>query len=256
MHRILFPVVVLLAAASPILAGDGPTDRMIEEAAAASYNFRVALENHVKLTVEDGVAILGGKVCIEDQRQLAKDTVESIPGVVRVDDQISLRGPREGSDDWIALKVRCRLLAKANVSLADTRVDVDNGVVTLRGRALDGAQRELTEDYAREIEGVRAVKNEIAVVGGDRVTQSADGLRLHEHNARRLDDISISAQIRYELRARSVSGGPKASIETSDGRVTIAGEVESAAERDLITDLARSVRGVESVENKMTVARK
>ncbi|MDB6128532.1 MAG: osmY, partial [Verrucomicrobia bacterium] len=149
---------LILAAPLGLLANTA-VDRQIEETAESSFNYRVALEDHVKVRVSDGVVQLTGKVSNDEQCRIAEDTVADIPGVVRVENQIQVKGEREGSDGMTALKVRSRLLVKGNVSLKDTRVDVKDGVVILSGKADDQAQKELTEECAKDVDGVRGVRN-------------------------------------------------------------------------------------------------
>ena len=69
----------------------------------------------------------------------------------------------EHSDAWIALKIRSELLVKANVSATATKVDVKDGIVTLTGTAENLAQKDLTEVYAKDIDNVKSVRNEIVV---------------------------------------------------------------------------------------------
>jgi osmotically-inducible protein OsmY len=45
----------------------------------------------------------------------------------------------------------------------------------------------------------------------------------------------------------------KTEISTKNGKVTIEGEAGTAAEKDLITHLARGIQGVTEVANNMTV---
>src|ERR1700704_3245551 len=121
--------VLLTLIAGPIaLLASPATDRKIEEAAKASYNYRTVLEDHVKVTANDGVVTLTGTVQDRDDKELAADTVENLPGVVSVKNEIKVEPAfPEHSDAWMALKIRSRLLVKGNVSAASTKVAVSNG---------------------------------------------------------------------------------------------------------------------------------
>lgn len=241
-----------LTAAPLFLWADPSTDRQIEKTAKESYNYRATLGDHVKIDVDDGVVTLTGKVNSDEQRRIAEDTVADLPGVVRVDNKLKIEGAKAGSDEWIALKIRSRLLVKSNVSLTDTKVDVKNGVVTLNGTASTSAQKELTEAYVKDIDGVRSVQNNIVVmdkpssVGRDMPT-GRDTL------GDKIDDSSITAQVKYELFSHKSTSALKTKVNTNNGHVVISGDAASDAEKDLVTKLARSVRGVESVDNNMTV---
>jgi osmotically-inducible protein OsmY len=146
------------------LSADPATDRKIEEAARSSYNFRVVLQKQIEVKCEDGIVTLTGSVFDRDQKTLAEETVRGLPGVVGVNNEITLSSPgHERADGWIALKIRSVLLLRANVSAAHTDVSVRDGTVTLTGTAETEAQKELTAAYAREVEGVKTVENRINV---------------------------------------------------------------------------------------------
>jgi len=241
-------IAVLLAltlTASPLaLFASSATDRKIEAAAEASYNYRTVLENNVKVKVKDGIVTLTGVVQDKDDRALAVDTVENLPGVTAVRNEITIKSDYpERSDKWMALKIRSRLLVKSNVSVATTTVAVDDGVVTLTGTAENIAQKELTAIYAKDIEGVKSVRNELLVRPSD------VGATIGE----KIDDASITTQVKYALLSHKATSALHTKVTTIDGVITITGEAASDAEKSLVTKLAQDVRGTKSVTNAMTV---
>ena len=257
--RILFGLALL--AATPFGAvADHSTDRRIEEAAKSSYNFRKVLDQKVDISVRDGVATLTGTAPTDDQRRIAEDTVAGMDGVTRVDNKLRVEGGgREGSDEWIALKIRTRLAMKPHVSMTKTDVQVKDGVVTLTGTTDSKAQKELTESYAKEVQGVRSVDNRLQVVEPSQPARVRDEPTPtgrtddRETVGEKIDDGSITAHIKYELFASPGARGLKTKVDTRDGNVVLTGEAKNEAEKDLATKLARSVRGVRSVDNRMTV---
>jgi len=238
--------VLLVLLASPIaLLAYSETDRKIEDAAKASYNYRTVLEDNVKVKARDGVVTLTGKVQDKESRQLAEDTVQNLPGVTSVKNEIKIVSTYpENSDAWMAFKIRSRLLVKGNVSAATTKVAVQDGVVTLTGTADNMAQKELTAVYAKEIDRVKSVKNDIVV--SDR---PASGETMGE----KIDDASITSQVKYALLSHKATSAVKTKVTTNDGVIVITGEAASDAEKSLVTKLAQDVRGVKSVSNRMTV---
>src|SRR3954467_8995482 len=119
---------LVLTVAPAALFASSETDRKIEDAAKASYNYRTVLADHVKVKANDGVVTLSGTVEDKDDKALAVDTVENLPGVVGVKNDITIKPSYpEHSDAWIAFKVRSRLLVKGNVSAATTVVVVKDG---------------------------------------------------------------------------------------------------------------------------------
>src|SRR5271170_2584374 len=119
-------IAFVLAATLPVaLFASSSTDGKIEDAAKASYNYRTVLQGNVSVKSNDGIVTLTGTVQDKDDKALAEDTVENLPGVVSVDNQIVVASDiPEHSDAWIAMKIRGELLVKANVSATATKVDV------------------------------------------------------------------------------------------------------------------------------------
>jgi len=235
----------LLAASSVSLFANSETDRKIEDAAKASYNYRTLLEDKVTVKANEGTVTLTGMVADNSLKSVAEDTVSSLPGVVRVENNITLDPAlKEHSDAWIAWKIRYQLLVRANVSNRDTKIYVKEGLVTLTGTATTGAEKELVGVYAAEIEGVKSVKNEIVVTPapGDAKTV-----------AESIDDASITSQVKFALFSHKSTSALKTKVTTKDGIVVITGVAASDAEKSLAGKLAQSIRGVKSVNNEMTV---
>lgn len=125
----------------------------------------------------------------------------------------------------------------------NVKVKAHDGVVTLTGTVQDQdnrAQKELTGIYAAEIDGVKTVKNDIVITDKPTV-------------AEKIDDASITSHVKYALLTHKATSAVKTKVVTSDGVVLVTGEAASDAERSLVTKLAKDVRGVTSVTNKMTV---
>jgi osmotically-inducible protein OsmY len=238
-------VLIALIAAPIAVFASSDADSKIESAAKASYNYRTVLEDHVSVKVNDGIVTLTGVVQDKDERDLAADTVENLPGVVSVNNEITLKPTYpEYSDSWMAFKIRSRLLVKANVSASNTTVAVQDGVVTLTGTANNLAQKELTTAYAKDIDHVKSVKNDMIVKA-----QPATGETIGE----KIDDASITTQVKYALLSHKSTSALKTKITTNEGVIVITGEAASDAEKSLVTKLAQDVRGAKSVNNNMTV---
>ncbi len=239
-------IALILAASLPgALFASTTTDGKIEDAATASYNYRTVLEGHVTVKSNDGVVTLTGVVQDKQERDLAEDTVGNLPGVMRVDNMIEIKSDvPEHSDGWIALKVRGQLLVKANVSAASTKVDVKDGVVTLTGTAVNIAQSDLTAIYAREVDNVKSVRNEIVIE-----TPAAGSSTAGEV----IDDASITSQVKFSLLSHGSTSALATKVTTENSVVNISGTATSDAQKALVTKLAQDTRGVKSVVNGMTV---
>ncbi|HSH16931.1 MAG TPA: BON domain-containing protein [Verrucomicrobiae bacterium] len=224
------------------------TDDRIEAAAKSSHVFKTYLKDDaIKTVSKDGVVTLTGTVAQESHRELAQDTVAGLPGVKSVDNQLMVEeeAPAELSDTWIGVKVKTALLFHRNVRATKTVINVRDGVVILTGEASSEAQKELTTEYARDVEGVKEVKNEMTVV-----TDPAPPARTA---VEKIDDASITAHVKSTLRAHYSTSKLNPKIATMAGVVTLSGAVKNAAQKSLVTKLVSDVEGVVSVTNNLTV---
>ncbi len=69
----------------------------------------------------------------------------------------------------------------------------------------------------------------------------------------KIDDASITTQVKYALLSHKGTSALKTKVTTVDGVIVISGEAASDAEKSLVTKLAEDVRGTKSVVNNMTV---
>ncbi len=241
---LLMAAVAMLVTSMPLLASK--MDDRIESSAKQSYVFKTYLKSDdIKVESKDGVVTLTGTVSEESHKSLAQDTVESLPGVKSVDNGLEFRGerPAENSDAWLVTKVKSTLLFHSNVS-AMTEVIAKDGIVTLRGEAANQAQKDLTTEYTKDIEGVKDVNNEMTVSG-----TSTRKATLGE----KIDDASITAQVKMALLSQRSTSAVHTKVETKNGVVALSGKAKNTAEIDLVTKLVSDIKGVNSVKNQMTV---
>ena len=236
----------LFVTSTSLLANE--TDDRIEASAKKSHVFKTHLKNDsIKTESKDGVVTLTGTVASSSNKSLAEDTVESLPGVKSVDNQLKVKGESlaEHSDGWVSTKVKTTLLFHRNVSASGTDVYVKDGVVSLRGVAKSQAQKELTSEYARDVEGVKEVKNEMTV--------ATSPAKPDETLGEKIDDASITAQVKSSLMSHRSTSALKTKVQTTDGVVTVSGVAKNAAEKTLVTKLVTDIDGVISVVNNMTI---
>jgi osmotically-inducible protein OsmY len=238
--------VALLAISMPVRASE--MDDRIESSARDSYVFKTYLKgDDIKIQSKDGAVTLTGVVSEESRRGLAKETVAGLPGVKSVDNRLEVKGasPTPNSDAWLGEKVKATLLFHRNVSASTTEVDVKDGIVTLRGDAASQAQKELTTEYAKDVEGVKDVNNDMTVSKTSEMTMA--------RVIGKIDDASITAQIKMTLLFHRSTSALNTKVETNDGVVTMYGKASNAAEKDLVTKLVNDINGVKSVNNRMTI---
>jgi hyperosmotically inducible periplasmic protein len=67
------------------------------------------------------------------------------------------------------------------------------------------------------------------------------------------DDISVTAKVNAALAGDPKLSALKINVDTTQGHVSLSGTAPDAASRDRATELARSVKGVVSVDNRLEV---
>jgi len=122
---------------------------------------------------------------------------------------------------------------------------VKDGIVALRGEATREAQKDLTTEYAEDVEGVKDVKNEMTVA--KTLVKPAKTV------GEKVDDASITAQVKATLLSHRSTIALNTTVKTKDGVVTLGGKAKNAAEKDLATKFANDVKGVKKVNNHMTI---
>jgi len=223
-------------------------DERIESSAKQSYVFKTYLkDDSIKAQSKDGAVTLMGNVKEESHKSLAQETVASLPGVKSVNNQLELKGeqPAENSDGWIGMQVKYSLLYNRHVSGINTKVLVTDGIVTLQGEAESQAQKDLAGEYAKDINGVKDVKNEMTIAK----IPSEPKLTMGE----KIDDASISAQVKMALLSHRSTSAFKTGVTTNNGTVTLSGRASSGAEKDMISKVASDINGVLNVINNMTI---
>ena len=248
MYRVALMVaaVALLAISMPVYASK--MDDRIESSAKKSYVFRTYLMgDDIKIQSKDGVVTLTGSVSEESHKSLAQETVADLPGVKSVDNRLEVKGerPAENSDTWVHMKVKTALLFHRNVSGFETEVNVKEGIVTLRGEATSQAQKDLTTEYAKDVEGVKDVKNEMTV--------AKTSVKPDKTVGEKVDDASITAQVKMTLLYHRSTSALNTKVKTKSGVVTLRGKAKNAAEKELATKFVKDVKGVKRVNNRMTI---
>jgi len=224
-------------------------DGKIVDAAQNSYNFKTYLkDDNIKVASANGYVTLTGTVAWEHHKYLAAETVAGLPGVKSVDNQLTLTGdqPTDKSDAWITMKVKTALTFHNHVSAVDTDVNTVGGVVTLTGKADPEAQKQLTTEYAKDVYGVTEVRNDTVVSNPPKVYRERT-------LGQKVDDSSITAQIKTSLLFHKSTHSLATKVVTRDGVVTLHGEARNGAERDLVTRIAEDIDGVRNVHNRMTL---
>jgi hyperosmotically inducible protein len=223
-------------------------DEQIESAARNSYVFKTFLKgDDIQIHSADGVVTLTGTVASEPHLLLAAETVADLPGVKSVDNRLEVVGgiPEKNSDIWIQMRVKNMLLLHRNLDGANTEVDVKDGLVTLHGEAGSQAEKALTAEYVKDVEGVKDVDNKITVATAPKTKPKT----IEEF----IDDASIKSQIKLALLFHRGTNPFRANISVNRGAVTVSGMAKNAAEKELVSKRIEDIHGVISIDNRMII---
>jgi len=152
-------------------------------------------------------------------------------------------------DASITMRIKTTYLFSRHLNPFRINVDTRDGVVTLHGTVPSDVHRDLAGEIAKNADGVKDVDNQLRIApeGGDGPDEAEKSFGQAVHDA------STSASIKLSL---AFERGVKAShitVHTDRGTVTLAGEVDSQAERQLAARIAHDTEGVKHVVNQLQV---
>lgn len=239
-------MIALFVGNSPLWASKD--DDRIKSVFENSYVFQMYLKDDaIRTEVKDGIVTLTGTVAEESHKVLAQETVASLHGVIRVDNRLEaiVDVAAANADTGIGKKVKLTLLFHRNVYPSNTNIEVKDGMVTLTGEALNPTYKDLAGEYARDIEGVKEVKVFMTVAASPQPPELS--------SSQKIDDASVTAQVRMALATHRSTSSINANVETRDGEVTLSGFARNESEKSRVTRLVSDIHGVYSVKNQMTI---
>jgi hyperosmotically inducible protein len=165
------------------------------------------------------------------------------------------------SDEGIATSVQARYYNDDAVRGRNVSVAAENGVVTLRGTVESQAARDRAVALAREVQGVRDVRDELSVqtasAGGETRPGTPAGRETEGTTGRAENSIEpawITTKIQAQYFVNPEVKPWNVDVTTgANGVVTLEGEVEQAADRDEAARIARETEGVSRVDNRLRV---
>jgi osmotically-inducible protein OsmY len=157
--------------------GGALSDTKIQTAIDGQYlNSSGKLFRDITVTVHEGRVDLTGKVEKPEERVEAVRLAWQVAGVSQVLDDIQVTDQSGivdyGRDTVIATKLRTKLLFDSKIRNINYTVDVENGVIYLLGIAQNQDELDRVIAYARDIDGVKKVVNNVILKTDPRRNQS------------------------------------------------------------------------------------
>ena len=214
-------------------------------------------------SVDKGVVLLTGRAASLDDHQRALYYAASAPGVFRVASEIDVSDtlpdedfrteeatkPETGkrniggvtSDLWITSATKMKLAADSRTPATEINVDSRDGVVTLFGMVPSQESKAAAAEIARGVSGVKRVENQIEVVSSAK------------HDMVQARDEEIQEGVKKALNDRGDQENAHIDVEVKNGVVRLTGTVPTWQRNLSAVYVARSVTGVRSVRNELTV---
>ena len=154
-------------------------------------------------------------------------------------------------DASITMSIKTTYLFSRHLNPFRINVDTRDGVVTLHGTVPSDVHRQLAVEYARNADGVTEVRDELRVV---KAADESQGEAAEEKSFKEsVHDASLTASVKLALAFERGVKATRISVHTDRGTVTLAGQIDSEAERQLAERVARDTEGVKDVVNHLQV---
>ncbi|HTD05166.1 BON domain-containing protein [Undibacterium sp.] len=144
-------------------------------------------------------------------------------------------------DSVITAKVRAALMQDEQIKSLDIKVTTNKGQVMLSGFADSQAQIDRSVMAAKGVEGVVDVDNKLSLKEGQQTVGN------------KIDDSVITAQVKSAMLADPDMKSLDVSVTTQKGEVQLSGFVDNNKQLTHAVDVAKTVDGVASVVNHMSL---
>lgn len=173
-------------------------------------------------------------------------------------------------DAWIDGKAETTLLLNGNLNSFNIDTHVENGRITLTGKVESEVDKALAEELLVNLDGVSGVDNRLTVddsmksrrnmtAGYDKdkagKMNPQDKERYEREHNSALKDAKIATVVKTRLLFESETSGTSIDVDADNGVVTLKGEVDSPAEKDLAVAIAKSTNDVSRVVDQIQVAK-
>lgn len=214
----------------------------------------------ISVEVEQGTAILKGKVENQVDKELATQIAGDTQGINKVDNQLEIdpqvaaepgtkaNMAQRFDDATLTATIKSKLLWNSVTEGLNIDVTAAQGVVTLKGQAKDANAKLLAGSLASNTDGVTEVNNLISLSARD--TQAIKDQSQAEANSVReeFSDAWITSKVKSSLIYSRNLDGLNIKVETKSGVVSLDGVVANYAEKELAVEIARNIRGVKGVD--------
>ncbi|WP_214659126.1 BON domain-containing protein [Candidatus Formimonas warabiya] len=190
-----------------------------------------ALEVHFDIR-EGKVSLTGVVDSLEDKDQ-AGQMVSQIPGVVSVENHLTVAGDKRFTDSKLGELIQERLIESGDRDLTGLSFQVHHGVVVLQGEVSHLDARESAGTLVSQIPGVGEIQNQIRI-------------RTEEDSASIMNDLSLSL-------SREGVNLSEVEIRSQGNQVILGGWAQTRQDAERIMKTVRHVNGIKNIKNQMMI---
>lgn len=189
---------------------------------------------NIGVTARDGVVTLTGYVENYAEKMAAERVTKRTYGVRAIANDIQVKPLLKVTDSEIAAKAVIALQSRVDVPAEHIKVMVKEGWITLEGDVDWYYQKQAAERAVKFLLGVKGVTNVIRVKP-------------------RVSSLDVRNKIEEALKRNAELDARRISVTSSDGKVTLGGNVRSWMEKDEAETAAWAAPGVTQVKNEISV---
>ena len=221
------------------------------------------------MNIKPSIAALVLGVCLLPVSGYSADTAKSAvppnvnetPGATIKDNgraDPAHRSAHPVDDSLITTKVKAKIVGDKQTRADHVDVETVNGVVDLTGTARSKASAARHVTLARQVAGVKSVKNNIKIEAGDTAAttdKSTDKPRTAAagKSDQPVKDTTITTKVKAKFVEDKTVSATDIHVKTVNGVVRLTGNAKSRDESSKAAALAREVEGVKSVTNNIKV---
>lgn len=187
---------------------------------------------NIRVEVHDGVAKLSGEVPSQQAKRSAAYNAHAIRGIRSVENNLKVkyRGVVLNDED-IAHGIKDSLMWDSDIDALKVDVEVESGVVTLKGSVDAYWKKYWAESHAGDISGVLDVRNELTIVPTEKVS-----------------DEVLAKEIMESLKRNMFTEPEDIDVSVSNGAVRLSGTVKSWFIKNQAIGAASYTHGVKDVD--------
>lgn len=163
--------------------------------------------------------------------------------------QMSAESQQYFQNGWREGKIETSYLFSEHLNNFDIDVEVNDKQAVLKGNVSSEVEKELAQEIALSVDGIEDVENRISVSPDTKKSRD----KQNENYLSAVEDATITAHVKTRLLTEGEVPGLQINVDTDNGKVTLEGEVDSEAVKELAGKIAENTRNVESVDNQLEV---